>query len=514
MKILKYYVTFTTPSKKIRQKLGTINPKIYEINFRLWIKNFGEQAKISGIPTNYFRTLAEKGISFFWLMGMWKTSDENIIKECCFESGLISAYNKALKDWKEEDVIGSPFSISSYEVNPDYGSWEDLKKFKADLNKEGLKLILDFIPNHLSGGTKLIQTNPEIFLQADEEIFKNDPHTFFKSDLQPDKIFAHGRDPLFPAWTDTIQLNLFNENAREFLTNTLLKLTEVCDGVRCDMAMLQLNNVFKNTWLGVINKHDIHKPTEEFWQYAIRKVKNKNKEFIFIAEAYWDLEWQLQQLGFDYTYDKRLLDRLSSHDLTGVRNHLHADLSFQLKSVRFIENHDEKRAIEKFGKQASMAAAILISSVPGMKLYYDGQFEGKKIKLPVQLGREPKEKESERIKEFYDKILKITKDRIFIDGEFLQLKAFPVSPDNHSYENIFVFLWRLENNYRLTIINFSENTSQCRVKFDPSNTNPEIELVDLLDNQKYKRSVSDIITQGLYVELRSYGSHIFAFNPK
>ena len=467
--------------KKNGQKLSTINPKIYEINFRIWVNNFSDNGKISGVAMDDFRSVSEKGINIIWLMGIWDTCD-SVIKKCCFESGLIAAYNKALPDWKEEDVIGSPFSINKYEVNPLYGTWDDLKRLKLNLNKLGLKLFLDFIPNHFSSDSELIKSNPEFFLQADEQTFKNDPHTYFKSEYHPDKIFAHGRDPLFPAWTDTIQINLFSEDAREYLTNNLLKMTEVCDGVRCDMAMLQLNNVFKNTWLGVINKNGIPKPQEEFWQYSIKKVKNERHDFIFIAEAYWDLEWELQKLGFDFTYDKRLLDRLALNDLIGVKNHLQADMPFQLKSVRFLENHDEKRAITKFGKQASMAAAILMSTVPGMKLYYDGQFEGKKIKLPVQLGREPIEKESEAIKVFYNKILTITKDQIFIAGEFSQLNALQISPDNHSYENMLVLFWRLNDDRRIIIINFSENTSQCRIKVDLHTTFSEVELEDLLNN--------------------------------
>ncbi len=417
MKILKYSVTFTVHKKKTGQKLGTINPKLYEINFRVWIKKLVDSHQISDLHFDYFRSLSEQGINLVWLMGVWGTCS-SVINKCCFESGLINNYNQAFPEWKKEDVIGSPFSINQYEINPDYGTLKDLKELKEKLNSIGLKLILDFVPNHFSCDSILVKTNPEFFLQADEEIYKNDSHTYFKSEYHSNKVFAHGRDPLFPAWTDTVQINHFNENAREFLTGTLLKLIHVCDGVRCDMAMLQLSNVFKNTWLGVINKFDIQKPKEEFWHYAIKKVKNERDDFIFIAEAYWDLEWELQKLGFDYTYDKRLLDKLSYRDLVGVKNHLKADMRYQLKSVRFIENHDEKRAVAKFGKQASIAAAVIMSTIPGMKLYFDGQFEGKKIKLPVQLDRGPFEKESKTVKEFYYKILEIIKEQIFIDGEF------------------------------------------------------------------------------------------------
>ncbi len=115
---------------------------------------------------------------------------------------------------------------------------------------------------------------------------------------------------MFPPWKDTVQINFYSREARDFLIDILFNLTELCDGVRCDMAMLPLNNIFFNTWIGVIKKYGFEKPEKEFWEEAISAVKKKRQDFLFIAETYWDLEWQLQNLGFDFTYDKRLTDRL------------------------------------------------------------------------------------------------------------------------------------------------------------------------------------------------------------
>ena len=120
------------------------------------------------------------------------------------------------------------------------------------------------------------------------------------------------------------------------MTEKLSYIATVADGVRCDMAMLPLNNVFQNTWMGVLSKTEFKKPGDEFWKTAIAKTREKYPDFMFMAEAYWDLEWQLQQLGFDYTYDKRLLDRLLEGDIPGIRGHLQADKDFQLKSVSLL----------------------------------------------------------------------------------------------------------------------------------------------------------------------------------
>ena len=342
-------------------------------------------------------------------------------------------------------------------------------------------------------------------------MYEKDPFTFFPS-ADGSAYFAHGRDPLFPAWTDTVQVNYFDIQAREFMTETLLKLTGVCDGVRCDMAMLPLNNVFENTWLGVLNKNRYKKPEDEFWKSAIKKVKDKFPDFIFIAEAYWDLEWDLQQLGFDFTYDKRLTDRLSFDDIQGVKDHLNADGEFQRKSVRFLENHDEQRVVAKFGKKQSYAASVLMSTVQGMKLYYDGQFEGRKTRIPVQLGREPVEKISQSIKNHYEKILNITKDDIFALGEWSMLYPLSVSENDSTFEFIFAWQWKLNNRRIVVVINYSGATAYCRLKFDVPAEGKDLILNDVFNNEIYKRCIGEIKSDGLFIELRCYHSHIFDFS--
>lgn len=489
--------------------LVAANQKLYEINTRVWIKKFGTNVTLSQIPKSEFQELAAKGINIIWFMGIWKTCT-SLIDKCCFEPELLSDYNRSLKDWSKSDVIGSPYSVDEYDVNPLLGTWEELKEFKKYLNSIGIKLFVDFVSNHFGADSKFIKTNPEIFLKADEEIFKGDSFTFFKPENDPANIYAHGRDPFFPAWTDTIQVNFFNRKARRFMTDILLRLTEVSDGVRCDMAVLPLNNVFQNTWLGALNKYGYVRPDVEFWKEAISEVKTKNPEFIFLGEAYWDLEYNLQQLGFDYTYDKRLTDRLSSGDITGVKAHLHAEKSFQVKSARFLENHDEQRAVTKFGKQRSLAAANIISTIQGMKIYQDGQFDGKRNKLAVQLGREPEEKVCVSILDYYNKLFQITKDEIFAKGEWSLMEPSTIGYGNKSFENFFTWQWVFNDERRIVVINFSYSTSQCRLKLDIPWDKKKITLIDLLTNESYERHTDEVNNNGLYIELKGHQSHIFS----
>ena len=485
------------------------NPRLLEINARIWIKRFGKNSTIATIPDDQIKTWQEMGIDMIWLMGIWD-NNKSVISEYCFEPDLISSYNSALKDWQTDDVAGSPYSIDKYEINPLLGTKEQLLIFKNKLNDAGISLILDFVCNHFSAKSSLIWTNKEIFLFADEYIFKNDPYTFYPSPANCKEYLAHGRDPLFPPWKDTTQINFYSSDARKYLISVLNDLTEVCDGVRCDMAMLPLNNIFFNTWIGVLKKYGFEKPEKEFWEEAISVVKSKSENFIFIAETYWDLEWQLQNLGFDFTYDKRLTDRLVAGDIKSIKDHLNAEKDYQQKSVRFLENHDEDRAIVKLGRERSLAAAVLMSTIPGIAFYFDGQCDGKKIRLPLQLGREPDEKQDEKVKEFYRNLFKITKADVFRNGDWKILEPVTVGNSDFTFENLFAWEWRNEIDLRIIVINYSNSTARCRLQFEVQSEAEDVILADLINNVSYKRSAKEISEKGLFVELKSFNSHIFS----
>jgi hypothetical protein len=486
----------------------SVNPSIYEINTRVFLKRFGNYTKINLVPKEYWSNLKTLGIDYVWLMGIWETCKSSIEKYC-FTDELIKNYKHALKDWKKEDVIGSPFAIDSYEVAQSIGTVENLIEVKEYLNTIGIKLILDFVPNHFNADSKLIKTNPEILLSVKKELFEKDNHTYFQPDSTVERYFAHGRDPFFPAWQDTVQINFFSPQARTYLIEVLLQLTKVCDGVRCDMAMLALNNVFKNTWTGVLNGEK-NFFENEFWKEAIEKTKVERNDFLFIAEAYWDLEWKLQQLGFDYTYDKSLTDRLKFGNAQVIHDHLHAEQEYQNKSVRFIENHDEERSIVSIGKERVKRASVIISTIKGLRFYFDGQFEGKKIKLPVQLGREPEEVVGDECSDFYKRLLSIVKADIFKFGEWNLLEPLKSWEGNNTFSNILAWSWSYKNELRIVVINYSEIISTCRIKIDVSGYPEEIELVDLLNGQKYLRSAEEIYNFGLYIELKPYQAHIFS----
>ena len=220
-------------------------------------------------------------------------------------------------------------------------------------------------------------------MSGTEEQIAAQPQNYCRVDTsQGPRVLAFGRDPYFDGWPDTLQLNYGNPALQEAMLGELRRIARQCDGVRCDMAMLVLPEVFERTW-------GISAPP--FWPRATEAVRAEIPGFLFLAEVYWDLEWTLQQQGFDYAYDKRLYDRLEKGHARPVREHLFAGLDFQDRLARFLENHDEPRAAATFTPEMHRAAAIVTFLTPGLRFFHQGQREGKRVRIPVHLGRGPVE---------------------------------------------------------------------------------------------------------------------------
>ena len=318
-------------------------------------------------------------------------------------------------------------------------------------------------------------------------------------------MFACGRDPYFPAWHDVLQLNAFQPGLRQAVIDTVSNIAEQCDGIRCDMAMLMLNTVFERTW----GTRAGAKPVNDYWTTVIPAIRKKHREFKFIAEAYWDLEWELQQQGFDHCYDKKLYDRMEHGDAENVRLHLLADSSYQEKMVRFIENHDEPRAAATFPDGKGRAAAVAVLTLTGAKLLHEGQFEGRKVRLPVFLGRRPAERVDPDLTIFYQKLLKAVDRDVIRNGHWCLCERSGW-PDNQSCLNILAWCWVKDDERYLIVINFGRETAQARVQVPWDELRGKTwRLSDVLSGETYDRGGDEMRDAGLYVDLKPWQCHVF-----
>ena len=484
------------------------SPFIYEINTWVWLDELsrrdGSEIQLGNVPAGEWDAIRQLGFDAVWLMGVWERSPAGIAIALA-NTGLTDSFRRALPDMVSEDVVGSPYCIRRYEVDSHLGGAAGLAAARAALAERGLELILDFVPNHVAPDHPWTGAHPEYFVLGSEEDLERDPTSFVRVG---DSVVANGRDPFFPAWPDVVQLNAFSEDLRGAVVETLESIAAQCDGVRCDMAMLTMNDTFERTW----GDRAGPRPDAEYWPTVISAVKREHRDFTFIAEAYWDLEWELQQQGFDYCYDKRLYDRLVNDDAEQVRGHLTADLGYQQRLIRFIENHDEPRAAATFPGGRARAAAVVALTQTGARLVHEGQLEGRRVQLPVFLARRPDESVDLEVREFYERLFGALRDDVFRDGEW-QLGQCAGWSGNDTWHNLVAWGWRGDSRV-LVIVNFGDAPASGHVSLAWDELRGQAwQLDDASTGERYERSGNDL-RDGLYVELDPWSWNIFNLTPR
>jgi len=402
-------------------------PLVYEINTRIWLKKLSaihnKTITLANVPEEEFDFFSKSGFDMVWLMGVWQPSHYSraiATSHPCLRTSFL----EHLETVHPDDIASSPYSIPSYTVSESLGGEVQLKQFREKLNSIGIKLMLDFVPNHLALDNEWLPEHPEFFIPVSLDELRHDPESGFE--YARGQYLAYGKDPYFPPWTDTLQLNYASKATQRMMTDNLLKISKLCDGVRCDMAMLILKSVFNKTWSSLSGSMQ-----NEFWSEAIATVKQQSHDFLFLAESYWSKEWELQEQGFDYAYDKPFYDFITSAPVNTEKlaGHLGGEWGYQKKLCRFIENHDEPRAAGKIGLNNKAAAMVLFAS-PGMHLLHQDQMEGFRQKIPVQLVRQAPETEDRTLAALYKKLFVLQKKEIFQEGA---IERLDLNVANHSH---------------------------------------------------------------------------------
>ncbi|MBV9801466.1 MAG: hypothetical protein JO039_25725, partial [Solirubrobacterales bacterium] len=345
---------------------------------------------------------------------------------------------------------------------------------------------------------------PGCLLAGSEEELADHPEAFIRTG---GGVFANGRDPYFPPWPDVVQLNAFSSELRDAVAETLIEVGSQCDGLRCDMAMLMTNEVFARTW----GERAGPAPEVDYWPELIGRVKAAHPDLLFMAEAYWDMEWTLQQQGFDLCYDKRLYDRLVHDPAESVLEHLRAEDAYQERLIRFIENHDEPRAAATFEPAQGRAAAVVMSALEGARLYHDGQLDGLRTRIPVFLGRGPDEPVDADLHAFYARLIRAVADSGLRTGDW-QLCGCSGWPDNASWQQLLAWCWSSDAGRHLVVVNYAGAPAQGRVHLPwPELAGRDWELSDRLSGARFTRGGEGMAADGLYVALGPWSYHFLAF---
>jgi hypothetical protein len=440
-------------------------------------------------------------------MGVWTTGPR--ARAVAFKHR--PEYQQILADLRDEDIGASPYAIADYRVSEALGGEDGLKEFRQRLYVGGMKLVLDFVPNHLGLDHVWIKERPDLFVQSQAE----SAGTFLEQTKLGPRWLAYGKDPYFPPWTDTIQLDYRSGETRREMIGILESIAERCDGVRCDMAMLLLNDFFAKTWENFpVPNHESRVTDAEFWSDAIRAIKGKHDDFLFLAEAYWGLEARLQELGFDYAYDKALLDRLVARDNKAAQQHV-LETPEMAVGAHFLENHDERRIASILTAAEHRAAALLILGLPGTRFLHEGQLTGARVKQPVQLLRRPFETPNPDIQRFYEELLGVLKTTAVGRGHGELLRPREAWSGNPTAQNIILVQWQnAESEFDLVTVNLATHPSQCYAPLDiPNSSVHKWLLKDLLGDQQFVKDSAELKGDCLYLDLPAHAAQLFHFEP-
>lgn len=482
-------------------------PSLFQLNTRVHLTTLSETrgrvATLDDIPDRELDWLAEIGFDWIWLLSVWQTgaAGRHVSRS---RTEWRREFEHTLTDLNDDDIAGSGFAITGYTVRGALGGEAALARLRARLADRGLRLMLDFVPNHMGLDHPWVNEHPDYFVYGTEADLARAPHDFVcVSTAAGDQIFAYGRDPYFSGWPDTLQINYGNPAAQTAMRDALTNIARQCDGLRCDMAMLLLPEIFERTW-------GIHTPA--FWPAAIARVRDERPDFCFMAEVYWDLEWRMQQEGFDYAYDKRLYDRLREGHADAVRDHLRARLDYQDKLARFLENHDEPRAAAVFPAGAHEAAAAITYLAPGLRFFHDGQFAGRTRRVSPHLQRAPREPINRELQQFYDRLLAVLRRNGVRNGNWQLLECSAAWDGNWTWDSFVAYAWQDDTTAALLLVavNYAPHQSQCYLRLPFAQLAARNwRLADQLSTASYDRAGDDLLSKGLYLDLTPWQAHVF-----
>ena len=472
---------------------------LHELGWRL-----GSPVHLGNVPEDAWDEVTPAGVDAVWLMGVWARSPHGAAIAAANDE-LQRAFRDALPDVEPDDNVGSPYCIRDYVVDERLGGPDGLAAARGALARRGVLLLLDYVPNHVAPDHPWTTQHPERFIRGDADDLHRSPGEFIDVG---GNVIALGRDPYFAPWPDVVQLDAFDPGLRQATIDTLVAIGDQCDGVRCDMAMLLLNEIFVRTW----GWRTTEPPERDFWREIIPAVKQRHPEMLFVAEAYWDLEGVLHEHGFDHWYDKRLYDRLAHEDAAAVRAHLWADPEYQAGAVRFTENHDEPRASREFGAREVRAAAVAIATLPGATLWHEGQFEGRRTRLPVFLRRRPHEPVDEDLQAFYLSLIEGIAASRLLRGRWRQLETSGW-PDNSSHDHLVTWCWEGEDSRHVVAVNLSSGSAQGLIHLPWDVTRRgRWRLAEVLEDTAYEFDAGDG-ADGLFVDLDPWRWHVLEITP-
>ncbi len=518
------------------------------------------------IPDEELDLLAARGFTGLWLIGLWERS---------------RASQRIKQRMGQEDAVASAYSLHSYDIADDLGDWAALNNLRSRAWARGIRLSADMVPNHMGIDSTWVNEHPEWFLSSsfspypsysfnsenlsddsrvgvyleDHYYNKTDASVVFqRRDFQTGDVryIYHGNDGTSFPWNDTAQLDYTNPAVREAVIQVILHVARNFPVIRFDAAMTLAKKHVQRLWFpepgaggaipsrsqyGMTKSEFDAKVPEEFWREVVDRVAREVPDTLLLAEAFWMMEgYFVRTLGMHRVYNSAFMHMLRDEDNAkyrlAIKNTLEFDPQILKRYVNFMNNPDEKTAVEQFGNgDKYFGICTVLSTLPGLPMFGHGQVEGFSEKYGMEFRRAKWEETPDEglIRGHEWRIFPLLHRRyLFADVEQFLLFDF-YSPNGNVDEEVFAYSNRFHDERGLIVYHNKFADTRGWIKNSAAFIDkgsgktirkniaeglglPRVGHVifkDYVTHLEYIRSCKEIWDKGMYIELGAYQCHAF-----
>ncbi|WP_448334799.1 alpha-amylase family glycosyl hydrolase [Bellilinea sp.] len=545
-------------------------------NTYVWLDQLSKKyqraiTRLDQIPEEELAQLAEWGFSGLWLIGLWERSPASArIKQLC----------------GNPEAIASAYSLAGYTIAADLGGEEAYQTLRERAWKYGIRLASDMVPNHMGIDSSWVIEHPDWFISLDYSPFPS--YTFSGPDLSSNsnveilledhyytrtdaavvfkrtdrttgsvRYIYHGNDGTSMPWNDTAQLNYLNPQVREAVIQTILEVARRFPIIRFDAAMTLTKRHYQRLWFpepgtgGAIPSRAEHGMTKEdfdrafpteFWREVVDRVAREAPDTLLLAEAFWLMEgYFVRTLGMHRVYNSAFMNMLRNEDNAGYRKLIKNTIEFEpeilKRYVNFMNNPDERTAVDQFGKgDKYFGICVLMSTLPGLPMFGHGQIEGFAEKYGMEFRRAYWDEKPDPylVERHKRQIFPLLHRRALFAGvdNFLLYDFF--TSGGWVNEDVFAYSNRLENERALVVYHnkFAETEGWIRwsagfksrekgtTKLTQRSLSEGLGLSgredhfiifrDLLSGMEYIRPADELAQKGLHIKLSAYQAYVFS----
>jgi hypothetical protein len=526
--------------------------------------------RLDQVPDETLDQLARWGFTGLWLIGLWERSEASRrIKQLC----------------GNPDAVSSAYSLARYQIAERLGGEAAYQNLSQRAGQRGIRLASDMVPNHMGIDSDWVYEHPDWFIGQDYSPFPN--YTFNGPDLSqnPDisiniedhyysrsdaavvfkrydhrnadtRYIYHGNDGTSMPWNDTAQLNYLNPEVREAVIQTILSVARKFPIIRFDAAMTLTKKHYQRLWFpqpgtgGDIPSRAEHAMTkeefdrampEEFWREVVERVANEVPDTLLLAEAFWLMEgYFVRTLGMHRVYNSAFMNMLRNEENDKyrqlIKNTLVYDPQILKRYVNFMNNPDEKTAVEQFGKSDKyFGICTVMVTMPGLPMFGHGQIEGYAEKYGMEYYRPYWDEAPDHAlihRHETDVFPLVHHRRIFANVDNFRLYDFYTSSGSVD-ENVYAYSNSEGSQAALVVYHNRFGSTSGWIKTSlpylikssdgsyletqeladalhlNAGSNTFVTFRDYIDKLEYIRSVQEIHERGMFFALDAYKHHVF-----